>query len=503
MASDAANGAPYPKTTVLILGAGVSGIAAAKALSERSISNFIIVDRNDYIGGRMRKSEFGKERDGRAPWTVEMGANWVQGLHTREGKENPVWSLAKKHKLQTSPFDFFRGKAYTRGGPIDVKSLDDKYLQAEQTARAFALDTLRAGGPDMNVRAALGEYGWTAAPGDAKAALIDWCRVDWETGVPPEQTSSLDFYTHFERYEKDEELIASESNNRFAHDERGFGVWLQNEASEFLKKDNSQLRLNAVVESVCYGDTGVTATFEDGSTISADYAICTFSIGVLQHDLVAFHPPFPAWKRSSIQAFTMGTYTKLFLQFPSDISSWWPDDSDLILYADPFERGKFPVWQSLNHNFPGSNIVFTTATAPLSYRLEAQSDSETLAEVMSVLRSMFPDKEIPNPCDFTYPRWSLDPSSMGSYSNWPPAFTVRQHRNVCQELGRLFFAGEACSAEFNGFLHGAWHSGDDVGRHVRRLVKKEQNRRGASSRVNESLSAVSDTRHTLRLRPHL
>lgn len=40
------------KTTVAILGAGVAGITAAQALSNASVSDFLIVDRNDYIGGR-------------------------------------------------------------------------------------------------------------------------------------------------------------------------------------------------------------------------------------------------------------------------------------------------------------------------------------------------------------------------------------------------------------------------------------------------------------------
>jgi polyamine oxidase len=42
-----------PKTSVLILGAGTAGIAAAKALSDAGVSDFLILEYNDYIGGRV------------------------------------------------------------------------------------------------------------------------------------------------------------------------------------------------------------------------------------------------------------------------------------------------------------------------------------------------------------------------------------------------------------------------------------------------------------------
>ena len=38
------------KTEVAILGAGITGITAAQALTNSSITDFIIVDRNDYVG---------------------------------------------------------------------------------------------------------------------------------------------------------------------------------------------------------------------------------------------------------------------------------------------------------------------------------------------------------------------------------------------------------------------------------------------------------------------
>jgi len=74
-------------------------------------------------------------------------------------------------------------------------------------------------------------------------------------------------------------------------DQRGFKTLVQLEANEFLTAQ--QLVLNATVHTVAHSHDGVTITLANGTTLSADYALCTFSLGVLQNDDVQFNPPLP------------------------------------------------------------------------------------------------------------------------------------------------------------------------------------------------------------------
>ena len=74
-------------------------------------------------------------------------------------------------------------------------------------------------------------------------------------------------------------------------DQRGFKTLIQLEAEEFLSVQ--QLLLNATVHTVAPSQFGVTITLANGTMLSADYALCTFSLGVLQNDDVQFHPPLP------------------------------------------------------------------------------------------------------------------------------------------------------------------------------------------------------------------
>lgn len=102
--------------------------------------------------------------------------------------------------------------------------------------------------------------------------------------------------------------------NLLCIDPRGFKTIIQAEAQEFLKP--SQMMLNSTVKTISYSTSGVTVTLTSGKTLKAEYALVTFSVGVLQNDDVVFKPALPDWKEEAINSMTMATYTKIFLQFP-------------------------------------------------------------------------------------------------------------------------------------------------------------------------------------------
>ena len=258
--------------------------------------------------------------------------------------------------------------------------------------------------------------------------------------------------------------------NNYVYDSRGFNTLIKGEAAEFLNcsadydcSSDPRVLFNTVVTNISYSDTGVTVTNEDGSCISADYAICTFSLGVLQHEVVTFDPPVPEWKERAIETFQMGTYTKIFMQFPPD-QVFWDTDVQYFLYADPDERGYYPVFQSLDGPgfLPGSGIFFVTVVQDQSYRAEAQDEEITKQQVLAVLRDMYGSENVPMLTAFMYPRWSLEPWAFGSYSNWPQGTTLEQHQNLRANLSRLYFAGEATSTEYYGFLQGAYYEGQEA-----------------------------------------
>ncbi|KAK8035533.1 hypothetical protein PG993_010528 [Apiospora rasikravindrae] len=459
-------GGTCQKTKVAILGAGITGITIAQTLANASVTDFIIVEYKDEIGGRLHHENFGKGPDGK-PLLVEYGANWAQGLGKPGGKENPIWTLEKKWNITNTPSNFSAILTYNETGEVDFASEIEEYENAVDRMGAEAGELLADNIQDRTMREGLTHVGWKPSQRDYPQAAdaVEWWLYDGEQAYTPEETSLV-----FNAAVSNFTFLQFSDENNFIVDQRGHNTWLKGEASEFLAANDTRLRLNTVVDRLDYSGEGVVVLNRDGSCIEADYAVTTFSLGVLQQeDVVAFEPALPEWKQVAIESFLIGTYTKIFLQFNE---TWWPTDTEFFLYADPVQRGWYPIWQSLDKAgfFPGSHALFVTVTERESRRVERMTDAETQAEVMAVLRSMFPDVAVPEPTAFQYPRWGTTPWAYGSFSCWPAGTTLEQHQNLRANVGRLWFAGEHTSASYFGYMQGAWYEGRDVGNRLARLV---------------------------------
>jgi len=296
---------------------------------------------------------------------------------------------------------------------------------------------------------------------------VEYYTFDWEYAQTPEQSSWI-ASSWGNNYTFDVPSGGFSAENQLSIDQRGFKTFIQEEAKSFLTED--QVMLSTTVKTIAYSGEGVSVTLTDGKVLKADYALVSFSLGVLQHDDVTWEPKLPAWKEEAVQSMSMGTYTKIFMQFEKKF--WF--DTEIAIYADRV-RGRFPVWQSLDHEnfFPGSGVLFATVTGDWSERIEALTDAEVQAELMDVLHTMYPEMtEIPEPTSILFHRWYNDPLARGSYSNWPASFFQEHHANLRATVDeRVWFTGEHCSQKYFGFLHGAWFEGRDAGQELAECIK--------------------------------
>ncbi|OCH88125.1 amine oxidase [Obba rivulosa] len=479
---------PPKDTKVLILGGGVAGVIAARTLHEQGISEFIVVEAREELGGRMRSHTFGMPGN---QYTVEVGANWVQGTQTGNGARNPIWALAKKHNLTMHPSHFLESiTTYDDSGAYNYLDIFEKSVMHYSKLIASAGGRVPKMLVDMTARSGYSLLG--AKPHSRHEVAAEYFQFDWEFGATPDETSWLaSSWVHFfvsrgfsvydftvfhggviypafaHNYTFEAAAGGFSEDNLLSLDPHGFKTILQVEADSFL--ESHQLRLNSTVETIVHSKRGVQVLLADGEMLRADYALCTFSLGVLQHDDVKFLPPLPAWKQEAIHSMTMGTFTKIFMQFPEKF--WF--DTEMAVYAD-YERGRYPVWQSLDHKdfLPGSGILFVTVTGDFSRRIEALPANHVKSEVLSVLQTMYPDQTIPEPLDFYFQRWHSDPLFRGSYSNWPASFLSDHQGNLRANVNeRLWFAGEATSKKHFGFLHGAYFEGQSIGLALAECIK--------------------------------
>ncbi|KAI7853467.1 amine oxidase [Circinella umbellata] len=446
-------------TKVAILGGGVSGISAARNLTAGGVNDFMIIEARDELGGRAQNIDF-------AGTKVELGCNWVQGLGT-----NPVNVLREKYGLKTTPNNGDDVIFYDENGLVNFTEAYNTFGEAYDRMSELALKRLQNGQVDISSRVGLDLAGWY--PMTPLDEAIEYYNFDWEYGENPE-VSSLLYGVLNDEYSYGEKIFGEGSDGDvFVLDERGFKHIFLEAANEVLKKNDPRVLLNTKVTKIAHDDQGVTIHTGSDTIIKAEYAIVTFSVGVLQHRDVQFSPRLPDWKMEGIYAFNMATYTKIFLNFPHQ---FW-DDTQYTMYVDPDKRGYFAAWQNLHA--PGflpkntsNNIFFVTVTQDYAYQVESMSDEEVKQEAMKVLRTMYGD-DIPEATDILVPRWHTNPLFRGSYSNWPIGELDQHHTNLKAPVGRLYFAGEALSKEAYGFLQGAWFTGEQTATHVMQCINSK------------------------------
>ncbi|KAG6888936.1 hypothetical protein C0992_007049 [Termitomyces sp. T32_za158] len=446
------------KTKVLILGGGMAGVIAARTLHEQGIDDFVLLEARDELGGRLYSTPFGGH-------VIEVGANWIHGTRSGDGPINPILELANKHGLRTHVSDSYGSlKTFDEAGEVDYLELYNAGINNFDEYVNYTGTRLSRNLVDLTARSAYDYIG--KRPRNAREMAVEYMNVGnlileypfsdrWRLvvrlGICSDSTAVIwNCYCA--------EAGGFSDDNILSIDQRGYKTIIQHEAMTFLKR--KQLRLNALVKVVEWSASGVKAVLGDGSSISADYAICTFSLGVLKNEDVKFQPDFPGTPPPSLAQSTLNNHVPRFQArsySKHDDGNLYEDISPVPrevlfgLYADS-ERGRYPVWQSLDKEgfMPGSGIIFVTVTGDYSERIEAMSDEEVKAEAMDVLRTMYPNSTIPEPLDFKFHRWYNDPLYRGSFSNWPPSFVRQHHDNFRANVERLYFAGEATSQNYYG-----------------------------------------------------
>lgn len=158
----------------------MAGVTAAHTLANASITDFVILEYNSDLGGRVAHTTFGTNPATNESYTVELGANWVQGISNNEtGAVNPIWTLAQKYSLNNTYSNYSSILTYNSSGAADFADLidvmDDAWTELGITTGEFIEDNVQ----DYSARAGFSLAGWRTGFDKEKEA-VDWWMWDWE-----------------------------------------------------------------------------------------------------------------------------------------------------------------------------------------------------------------------------------------------------------------------------------------------------------------------------------
>ena len=301
---------------------------------------------------------------------------------------------------------------------------------------------------------------------------------------------------HIGLYES--ELVTYDSygdQDLYVNDDRGYASIALEIAKEAgididnIENSESIIRLNNAVKSVEYrydNSKGVRITVEDLTTnneytLTAEYGIITFSLGVLQSGIVNFEPSLPNWKLGSIMTFQNAYYLPIYIQWPYNFWDEYNISSNILLFNDD----RYGYWIScFNYDtFKEDSLLWRfDITSELALRMAFESKDNIINEIMNKLRPYF-NISIPNPIDIFKPDWISNKYFQGSYSGWPNGFDETDKDMLGYRLNNLFFAGEAFQNDDNGYLHTSYISGKEKAEQIGKCMGKYKD--GTCPKVNK------------------
>ena len=444
----------------------MAGISAAKTLHDNGITNFIILEQRDRIGGRVNSSLF-------AGSTVELGPQWILGADPSAplSIRHPIIRLAQQCGLQYRQLPL-QGTftVYNREGEDITTDALTTFGTQFLPARASALQQLAQlqeedplGDQDLTVDAAFRLNGWNAR--NPVQQWIEYFVSDFPFGVPADAVS---FRRSLATADAD---FGNNTGNYLVTDPRGYMHIVDCMAEDFLVTDDPRLHLNTTVTSIQWSDDCVCASvIENGENgqYCAPYSLFTFSVGVIENNIVQFIPPLPYSRNFAINHHSMANFLKIWIAFNE---TFWDEDVEWIGYADEINgREYFPLFTPLGTHLPGRpNIIEAFVTGETALRVAQQDIELTKQQIAEVLRRMY-GQRASDPTDIIMHDFITNRYFYGDFSTPIPGVGTRNYQTLNSPLGRLYFAGEVTSARHRSSVHGAYLSGADQANAVLREI---------------------------------
>jgi len=431
-------GIPQEVRRVVVVGAGLAGLGAARSLTDRGIET-VVLEARGRVGGRCYT------RDG-----IDLGAHWIHGT---EG--NPLTYLARQLSVPTM---FVGGDSSYSGGwdQLALRGAGGAEIGAEEKLRSVLLadeirdelDAIRRklaeeGASDIPVAEALERILTRRAMGEEERRSVEWHIRVWardDCAADECELSTLWWDDGYQVYGYGDSVFVG-----------GYGALAESLA------EGLEVRLGRQVRSIEYGGPaglGVRVVTDDGD-FEGDAVIVTLPLGVLKADAVQFWPPLPRAKREAIARLGMGNLTKVVARF--DRPFWPPDQYTFGYLCRPSaDRPTIVVNLWKTHRVPA--LVMMTG-GELSREMEYWDDARLRGWTTEVLGDLF-GEATPAPSSIERTTWGNDPLARGSYSFMALGATPADVEALAEPVGgRLFFAGEATYRHHWGGAHGAYASG--------------------------------------------
>ena len=405
---------------VVIIGAGVAGLQAARTLESFGLS-VLVIEASGRIGGRAftESSSFGQPFD--------HGCSWINA------DNNPFLQIARG-------FDFGVERHSGAGEALFVGS---RRASSEERGAYNA-----AWGAIERSFEAAGEAGRDVAASEIVPDGLEFGKTvqtligPMDHGVDFEDLSVLDYWEAAEGYPS---YIVRE----------GLGTVVARYGADV------PVSLNKRATAIDWSGSGVSVETSNG-TITARACIVTVSTGVLASGAIRFTPDLPIATQASIADLPMGLLCKIGLRFDGSRFGFVPNHWLTHHVPENASGGAcffltWPFGYDYSVGFVGGRFGWELSkageAAAVDYALERFVDmagSDARKHFVSGIMST----------------WADDPNTLGAYASSRPGHYDAREALAQPIAEKVYFAGEAVAGPYAALCSGAYYSGQGQARRV-------------------------------------